>query len=160
MRLPPHPPVRVRGDTRSTLILPRLHTSGVKTHRHRAPHKNRRTQSSPTSGVRSHSQNHAARAWSVIAFCSATALAPDTWCPAFAAAAAADRRLVATVLHATVPRTASPIEPPTCWPTLSMLDATPASALPTLVSETRDSGTNTRPSPSAVSIIGPSRPPG
>jgi hypothetical protein len=48
---------------------------------------------------------------------------------ALAAAAAWDRRLLATALQATVPRTASPIEPPTCCPTLIRLDATPASLL-------------------------------
>jgi hypothetical protein len=41
---------------------------------------------------------------------------------AAAAAAVWDRKLVATALHATVPRTASPIEPPTCWPTLTRLE--------------------------------------
>ena len=53
-----HTYLRVWADTRSTLILPRLHTGGVKTHRHRVHHENRWPQSSPTSGVRSHLQNH------------------------------------------------------------------------------------------------------
>ena len=35
--------------------------------------------------------------------------------------------LFATAVHATVP-TASPIEPPTCWPVFSRLEATPATA--------------------------------
>ena len=39
----------------------------------------------------------------------------------------AARRLLATALQATVPTTASPIEPPTCCPTLTRLDAAPAS---------------------------------
>ena len=66
--------------------------------------------------------------------------------------------LVATALHATVPSTASPIDPPTCWPMFSSDDATPASVSATLVSETSDSGTNISPIPSAVTIIGPSSP--
>jgi hypothetical protein len=51
-----------------------------------------------------------------------------------AAAAARDRRLLAAVLQATVPRMASPIELPTCCPTLIRLDATLVSSLRTLVS--------------------------
>jgi hypothetical protein len=68
--------------------------------------------------------------------CSAAALAPDACTPALAAAAAWDRGLLATALHATVPTTASPIDPPTCRPTLTRLDATPASLSRTLVSPT------------------------
>jgi hypothetical protein len=41
-----------------------------------------------------------------------------------AAEAVWDRKLLATALRATVPRMASPIEPPTCWPTSSRLEAT------------------------------------
>ena len=64
----------------------------------------------------------------------------------------------ATALHATVPRIASPIDPPTCWPTFSSDDATPASLSATLISETSDSGTKISPIPSAVTSIGPSSP--
>src|SRR6201999_1407246 len=86
--------------------------------------------------------------------------------PALAAAAAVAlnlaeelSRLVANALHATVPRMASPIEPPTCWPVLSRLEATPVSSSRTLLSASSDSGTNIRPNPNAATIIGPSRPP-
>jgi hypothetical protein len=58
-----------------------------------------------------------------------------------------------------VPSTASPIDPPTCWPAFSSDDATPASPSATLVSETSDIGTNISPMPAAVTIIGPSMPP-
>lgn len=52
--------------------------------------------------------------------------------PAFATAAAACATWVlmlsATVVQATVPSSASPIAPPTCWAVLSRLEATPESA--------------------------------
>src|SRR6202012_6203392 len=65
----------------------------------------------------------------------------------------------ATADQATVPRIARPIDPPTCWPTLSSDDATPVSLFGTFASATRDSGTNVSPIPRPVSIIGPSSPP-
>ena len=100
-----------------------------------------------------------ASAWSLIAFCSAAALVPEMCAVAFfAAAAACEWRLVDTALHATVPRMARPIDPPTCWPVFSSEDATPASLSATLVSATSDSGTKVSPMPSAVTIIGPSSP--
>ncbi len=46
--------------------------------------------------------------------------------------------------HATVPRIASPIEPPTCPPNVEQLEATPVSCSRTLVSETSDTGTNSK----------------
>ena len=56
--------------------------------------------------------------------------------PAFAAAAAACATLVlmlfATVVQATVPSSASPIAPPTCWAALSRLEAIPESCSATL----------------------------
>src|SRR6476661_1774951 len=81
-------------------------------------------------------ENPVAMAWSDIAFCSAACWAADRCtvaCFAAAAAAAAcEWTLFATALHATVPRIASPIEPPTCWPVFSSEDATPVSWLATL----------------------------
>src|SRR6266702_6024390 len=63
-------------------------------------------------------ENPAEKAWSVMAFCSAACWAADRCtvaCLAAAAAAAAcEWMLFATALHATVPRIASPIDPPTC----------------------------------------------
>lgn len=53
--------------------------------------------------------------------------------------------LLATALQATVPRMASPIDPPTCWPTFSSDEATPASLSATLISATSDSGTKISP---------------
>ena len=73
------------------------------------------------------------------------------------AAAAWERRLLATALQATVPRIASPIAPPTCCPTLTRLEATPVSSLFTLVSPTRLMGTNSGPGPGSGSP--PSIPP-
>src|SRR5271166_3630163 len=103
------------------------------------------------------------RAWLVAAFCSAAAWAADRCTVAVLAAAAAAAacacRLFATALHATVPSTARPSAPPTCWPVLSRLEATPASVLATLVSAISESGTKISPMPAAVTIIGPSRPP-
>ena len=66
--------------------------------------------------------------------------------------------LLATALHATVPRIASPIEPPTCWPVFSSEDATPVSLLATLASATSDIGTKISPKPNAVTSMGPSSP--
>src|SRR6478672_4140282 len=104
----------------------------------------------------------AASAWSDIAFCSAACLAAEMCTVAFlaeaAAAAACEWMLFATALHATVPRMARPIDPPTCWPVFSSDDATPASLSPTLLSATSDSGTKISPSPAAVTSIGPSSP--
>src|SRR5260370_9591622 len=90
-------------------------------------------------------------AWSVITLVAAACWAADR-CPAtcLAAAATCEWMLVATALHATVPRIASPIDPPTCWPTFSSDDATPASLSATLVSEPSASGTKISPIPSAV----------
>ena len=86
-----------------------------------------------------------------------------TACPVLAAAAASAatwlRALFDTTVQATVPSTASPIAPPTCWPVLSRLEASPASRSWTLDRATRVSGMNSMPSPAAVTIIGPSRPP-
>src|ERR1700760_1473594 len=65
--------------------------------------------------------------------------------------------LSATVVQATVPSSASPIAPPTCWAVLSRLEATPESCSATLCRATRDSGTNTRPSPTELTRLGPSR---
>ena len=78
---------------------------------------------------------------------------------ACAAAVAAERRLLATALHATVPSSASPIDPPTCWPVFSSEDATPASLFGTPASATSDIGTKISPIPKPTIIIGPSRPP-
>src|SRR5580693_7622221 len=91
--------------------------------------------------------------------CSAAARAPDARTPALAAAAAWDRWLLATALQATVPTTASPIEPPTCRPTLFRLEAAPVSLVYTLLRMTRDIGTNSRPRPAPRSSAGPSIPP-
>ena len=77
---------------------------------------------------------------------------------AAAAAATCEWTLFATALHATVPRIASPIEPPTCWPVFNSDEATPASLSPTLDSATSEIGTNSSPRPSAVTSIGPSSP--
>src|SRR6185437_5559246 len=72
-------------------------------------------------------------AWSVMAFCTAACWAADRCTVACLAAAVAAATcawmLLATALHATVPRIASPIDPPTCWPVFSSEDATPASLL-------------------------------
>ena len=67
--------------------------------------------------------------------------------------------LLATTVQATVPSTASPIEPPTCWPVLRKLAATPDSWSATLDMATRVTGTNSRPSPAAMTSIGPSTAP-
>ena len=64
-----------------------------------------------------------------------------------------------TTVQATVPSRASPIEPPTCWPTLGRLAARPASWSGTRDSATRVSGMNSMPSPAAVTRSGPSSPP-
>src|SRR3984957_16049185 len=71
----------------------------------------------------------------------------------------ADLVFDATADHATVPRIARPIDPPTCCPVFSSDDATPVSLFGTFASATRDSGTNVSPIPRPVSIIGPSSPP-
>src|ERR1700759_4873291 len=80
--------------------------------------------------------------------------------PGFAAAAAAGvtrvLTLFATGVPAPGPSRASPIAPPTCWAVLSRLEATPESCSATLCRATRDSGTNTRPSPSELTRLGPS----
>src|SRR5690242_15557401 len=65
--------------------------------------------------------------------------------PAFAACATWVLMLSATAVQATVPSSASPIAPPTCWAVLSRLEATPESCSSTLCRATRASGTNTRP---------------
>src|SRR6201982_2107913 len=75
--------------------------------------------------------------------------------PAFAAAATWVLTLFATAVQATVPSSASPIAPPTCWAVLSRLEATPESCSATLYRATRASGTNTRPSPSELTSVGP-----
>src|SRR5690242_19014072 len=64
--------------------------------------------------------------------------------------------LFATVVQATVPSSASPIAPPTCWAVLSRLEATPESCSATLCRATRASGTNTRPTPGELTRLGPS----
>jgi hypothetical protein len=80
---------------------------------------------------------------------------------AFTAAAAACATWVltlsATAVQATVPSSASPIAPPTCWAALSRLEATPESCSATLCRATRASGPNTRPSSNELTSIGPSR---
>src|SRR6266699_564924 len=81
------------------------------------------------------------------------------WRPAVMAAVAF-LRLSAAVVQAIVPSAASPIAPPTCWPVLSRLAATPACCSATLCRATRASGTNSRPSPEEVTSIGPSSWPG
>ena len=68
------------------------------------------------------------------------------------------RTLFATAVQVTVPSAASPIAPPTCWPVLSRLEATPESSSRTRVSATSESGTNSMPSPAEVTSIGPSSP--
>src|SRR5262249_50782884 len=67
--------------------------------------------------------------------------------------------LLATAVQATVPSTASPIEPPTCWPVLRMLAATPDSLSATRDIATRVAGTNSRPRPAAITSSGPSTAP-
>src|SRR5690348_4230538 len=57
--------------------------------------------------------------------------------PAFAAAATWVLTLFATAVQATVPSSASPIAPPTCWAVLSRLEATPESCSATLCRATR-----------------------
>src|ERR1700753_2871215 len=96
-----------------------------------------------------------------MAFCAAACWATDRCTAAcLAAAAAAGARegmLFAPALQATVPRIASPIAPPTCWPVFSSDDATPVSLLATLASATSERGTQVRPMPSAVTSLGASR---
>jgi len=79
------------------------------------------------------------------------------------AAAAMDaaelRAVLATTVQATVPSRASPIDPPTCWPTLGRLDARPASWSGTFDRAIRVTGMNSMPSPAAVTSVGPSSPP-
>src|ERR1700760_5039947 len=77
--------------------------------------------------------------------------------PPAAAAASWVLTLFATAVQATVPSSASPIAPPTCWAVLSRLEATPESCSATLYRATRASGTNTRPSPNELTSVGPSR---
>src|SRR5260370_26916535 len=99
-----------------------------------------------------------ARAWcSTAGGAVPLALAGSAW-PAAAAWATWCLTLFDTTVQVTVPRAASPIAPPTCWPVLSRLDATPESSPRTLLSATSDSGTNSMPSPAEVTSIGPSRP--
>jgi PPP family 3-phenylpropionic acid transporter len=62
----------------------------------------------------------------------------------------------ATAVHTTVPSSASPMEPPSCWPVLSRLEATPESASGTRFSATRDSVTNSRATPAPMTMVGPS----
>src|SRR5580693_4588244 len=96
----------------------------------------------------------------------AAVLAPDvvacTGWPALAAVAAAAlaasaecRAVLDTTVQATVPSRASPIDPPTCWPTLGRLAARPASRSGTLDKAIRVTGMNSVPSPAAVTIRGP-----
>src|ERR1700722_4500141 len=97
------------------------------------------------------------------------ALASDvvtcTGWPALAAVAAAalaasaeGRAVLDTTVQATVPGRPRPIEPPTCWPTLGRLAASPASRSGTLDKAIRVTGMNSVPSPAAVTIRGPSSP--
>ncbi len=55
---PPATPARQGAGRHPELMLPRLHTGGVKTRRHQVPHENRWSQSRLTSGAGSHLQNH------------------------------------------------------------------------------------------------------
>ena len=87
----------------------------------------------------------AGRGWSA---CAAAAAAWATWC----------LTLLDTAVQVTVPRAASPIAPPTCWPVLSRLEATPESSPRTRVSATSDSGTNSMPRLAEVTSMWPSRP--
>ena len=69
------------------------------------------------------------------------------------------RALFATAVQARpVPSVASPIAPPTTWPVLSRLEASPESWSRTRLSATSDSGTNSRLSPTPIASIGPSSP--
>ena len=61
------------------------------------------------------------------------------------------------VLNA-VTRMARPSDPPTCWVTLTMLDAAPESCGCTPASEVMVSGTNATPIPPPSSSIGPRTP--
>src|SRR5262249_18442852 len=79
-------------------------------------------------------------------------------CPARAAAAAWAWMLWAATVQATVPSSARPTEPPSCWPVLSRLEATPESASGTRFSATRDSVTNSRAVPAPMTMVGPSTP--
>ena len=74
-----------------------------------------------------------------------------------AAAAIWSFTLCATEVQATVPIAATPIEPPTCWPMLSRLDAAPASSFLTCKTTISVSGTNMRPMPTLSSYMGASR---
>src|SRR6478609_1137030 len=60
---------------------------------------------------------------------------------------------------ATVASTDRPIEPPTCWPTFSSADASPASVGATFDTAVLVSGTKTNDRPAAMSIIAGNRPP-
>ena len=51
-------------------------------------------------------------------------------------------------------RCARPMEPPSCWPVLSRLEATPESASGTRFSATRDSVTNSRAAPAPMTMVG------
>ena len=73
----------------------------------------------------------------------------------FAARAAWLRALSAATVQAAVPRTARPMEPPTCWPVLSRLEATPESPSLTRDSAVNDSGTDSSPSPQPTTRVGP-----
>ncbi len=108
-------------------------------------------------------ENPNASASSVLPRCTAADDAADM-CPpadltATPAAPACERRLLATAPQATVPRIASPTDPPTCRPVLSRPDAAPVSLSATLASATSDSGTKVSPMPNPVTSIGPSSPP-
>src|ERR1700751_3557642 len=76
--------------------------------------------------------NPKARAWLDSAVCAACVRCAP-W-----VAVIADFVFDATADQATVPRIASPIDPPTCCPVLSSDDATPESLFGTLASATRD----------------------
>src|SRR5690348_8995424 len=77
-------------------------------------------------------------------------------CPARAARAAWAWVLWAAAVQATVPSSARPMAPPSCWPVLSRLEATPESASGTRLSATRDNVTNSRAAPAPMTMVGPS----
>src|SRR6266702_214183 len=88
-------------------------------------------------------------------------LASSSWrwcCDAPASEPICDLPSLLDALANAVASTARPIEPPTCWPTLSSADASPVSVLVTLVTATTVSVTNTIDMPVAITIIGGNTP--
>src|SRR6266704_2613796 len=83
-------------------------------------------------------------------------LASSSWrwcCDAPASEPICDLPSLLDALANAVASTARPIEPPTCWPTLSSADARPVSVSVTLVTATTVSVTNSIAMPAAISTI-------